>query len=292
MCILSCAEQNACDGSVLVQVLYTTDLSTVERMAAVPIAPRTYYKQGGPDPVQLAEMEAATAEPGAPMRCGGTLRAPSAADVMSLRILLDGSCLEVFTSTGEALGTRVYRGDESPVQEAPHVSTAQHSVQATFGPSSPTDAAMAAAAAEGVVGWEQLFSTSNSSTNIGVGLEGGQLELVSFGEGPAMLLSGSAWQMSSMWQKQQQQLQVDLTPALPVPAATAITAAAAEVLQGLMVAEAAAVAAAATAVPVILPVGELSLDVANMAAGASAAELLPLSPSGAGGVIPVQVEAA
>lgn len=35
-------------------------------------------------------------------------------DALHLRILLDHSCLEVFTGTGEVLSTRVYRGTPPP----------------------------------------------------------------------------------------------------------------------------------------------------------------------------------
>jgi hypothetical protein len=277
---------------LLWQVVHSTDLSALERVSALPLAPRAYHKQGGPDPVELAAQEAAAAEPGMPMRCGGALRqqAPegAASGVISLRILLDGSCLEVFTSTGEALGTRVYRGDDWAVQTH-HQSAAQAGAQDSLGFSSPTAAAMAAAAAAGAVGWEELFAVGSyavaNGSNAASTSSGGQLELVSFGPGPATLISGSAWQMSLMWQQQ-----VGEAPVLPVPAATAVTAAAA-VLQGLVAAEAAAAAAAAAVTPVVLPVGELSLDMAAVAAGSSAAELLPLSPSGTGGVLPVQVEA-
>lgn len=267
----------------------------------MPLAPRAQHKQPGPDPVQLAAAEAAAAEPDMPMRCGGVLRPnkSSTADdgVISLRVLLDGSCLEVFTSTGEALGTRVYRGDDGPAQQ-PHVGQPFETVEAALGVgSAAAAAAMASAAAAGAVGWEELFSGGAAVPLNSTGrLAGGHLELVSFGQGAAVLLSGSAYMMSSMWQ-QQQQRQAEVVPAftaapasvaLPVPAATAVTAAAAEVLQGLVVAEAAAVAAAAVVAPVMLPVNELSLDV-GVAAAATGEVLLPLSPSGAGGAAAVEV---
>lgn len=279
------------------QVVYSTDLAALERVATLPLARRAYHKQGGPDPVELAAQEAAAAEPGMPMRCGGALRSSgskgTAADVIALRILLDGSCLEVFTSTGEALGTRVYRGDEVAAQQMHPLSIAQHGAEAALGLGDPTAVAMAAAAAAGAVGWEELFAQGSSAVTNGTlaatALAGGELELVSFGAGPATLVSGSAWQMSSMWQ--QQQVNVAAVQVLPVPAATAVTAAAAEVLQGLMVAEAAAMTAAAAVAPVVLPVGELSLDMGAVIGGSSAAELLPLSPSAMGSVRPVQVEA-
>lgn len=173
---------------------------------------------------------------------------------------------------------------------------AQHGTAGIRNGADPTAAAMAAAAAAGAAGWEELFSSGGGGTPSAAALAGGHLELVAFGAGPATLLSGSAWQMSSMWLKQQQQ-QVGLAPSLPATAATAVTAAAAEVLQGLVVTEAAAVAAAAAAAaaapPVVLPVGQLALDVGEAAGGAGGvAELLPQSPSGAGGSLPVQVEAA
>jgi hypothetical protein len=283
---------SSCACRRLVQVVYTTDFGVLERMASLPFTPRPHYKLPGPDPVQLAAAEVAGAEPGVPLRCGGQLRAAqdAASGVVSLRILLDGSCLEVFTSTGEALTTRVYRGDEPSMHaRATHSSFLQDGAQAVLPRcSSPADAAMASAAAAGAVGWEQLFrgGSSSNGSSFGVGpaaLAGGQLELVSFGPGPATLLSGSAWQMTSIWQKQQQQQ------------AVAAAAAAAKVMQGLVVAEVAAVAAAATVAPVILPVGELSIDVGVAAAVANAdlagriAELLPGGPLSPSGASPVQV---
>lgn len=249
------------------QIIYSTDLDTLEPVAAMPLAPRAHYRQPGPDPVQLAAAEAAAAEPGMPMRCGGALRAAAApADVITLRVLLDGSCLEVFTSTGEALGTRVYRGNDVPA--SPHIRAPQQQFTgASSGLGSTAEAAMAAAAAAGAVGWEELFSGDGGAAASGPA--GGRLELVSFGPGPAQLLSGSMWQMSSMWLKEQLAESMPAGPAsvaLPLPAATAVTAAAAEVLQGLAEAAAVAAAAATTVSPVVLPVGDLSLDLGAVAA--------------------------
>lgn len=268
----------------------------LERTASLPLAPKPHYKLPGPDPAQLAAEEAAAAQPGVPLRCGGQLRplqgsASAPAAVLSLRVLLDGSCLEVFTSTGEALATRVYRGDEPPMQ-APHtLSSPQAGGEAARAGSAP--AAMEAAAAAGAATWEQLFSSGGvgstaNGTLSAAALAGGHLELVAFGPGPATLHSCSAWQMASMWQQQQpeQQQAVVVMPH--------VSAAAAEVLQGLVAAEVAAVAAAAA---VVLPVGELAVDVGAAAAVATGelaggvAELLPLSPSAASPV-PVQIEAA
>lgn len=277
----------------------STDLGVLERTASLPLKSRPHYKLPGPDPAQLAAEEAAAAQPGEPLRCGGHLRplqgasGSSASDVLSLRVLLDGSCLEVFTSTGEALATRVYRGDEPPMQ-TPHDSTPQAgSQEALVGFATVADAAVEAAAAAGAVGWEQLFSGGDAGSNgtaaaaaAAPALVGGHLELVCFGPGPATLHSCSAWQMASMWRQQQQQ-EVD------VVVAPHVTAAAAEVLQGLVAAEVAAVAAAAA---VVLPVGKLTVDVGAAAAVANGdlaggvAELLPLSP--AASPVPVQVEAA
>lgn len=84
---------------------------------------------------------------------------------LKLRLLLDGSCLELFTSSGEALATRVYRAP-------PSSSSAQPAAAAT------------GACAAGM-------------------LSGGQLELLAFGSGTAQLVVGNAWQVASMWQQQQ-----------------------------------------------------------------------------------------
>lgn len=189
--------------------------------------------------------EVASVAAGTPRRCGGQLRRHGAVrsysgavdvaavgeSVVSLRILVDGSCVEVFTCSGQALGTRVYRGDEAPVDAA-----------ATAG--------------------------NGSSSSSGVAYDG-QVQLVSFGPGPALLLDASAWAMSNMWAQQEQQEAVAVV--LPQPAATAVTAAAAEVLQGLVAAEAVAAAVA-------LPIGQLAVDVAFAAEEAlSPAVLSPAS---------------
>ncbi|GBF95699.1 arabinanase levansucrase invertase [Raphidocelis subcapitata] len=66
-------------------------------------------------PAAAAAAAATGAQQPAPRRCGGPLRwLPRGAASLRLRLLLDHSLLEVFTSTGEALSTRVYRGDAPP----------------------------------------------------------------------------------------------------------------------------------------------------------------------------------
>eukprot|EP00878_Enallax_costatus_P024669 GHUV01026346.1.p1 GENE.GHUV01026346.1~~GHUV01026346.1.p1 ORF type:complete len:212 (-),score=107.34 GHUV01026346.1:269-904(-) len=194
------------------------------------------------------QAEVAAVAAGTPRRCGGQLRAAGAVksysgavnlagageSVVSLRILIDGSCVEVFTCSGQALGTRVYRGDEAPLDAA--------------------------------------VSTPVSCN--GVGAYSGQIQLVSFGAGPALLLDASAYAMSNMWaQEQQQEAAVVALPQLAV----ATAAAAAEVLQGLVVAEAAATVAAAAAA--VLSPRQLPLQVATRRCSQ---DFGPLSPSASG----------
>jgi hypothetical protein len=309
------------------QVVNSTDLDALQRVSALPLPQRAHHRQPGPDPLQLAAAEAAAAGPGMPARCGGVVAGAQAAssggDILSLRVLLDGSAVEVFTGCGAALATRVYRGDEAPVPQPP-LSAAeaaqeqQHAgdaAQAGRGSSHLTAAAAAAdaGAAAAAAGWSELFASAGSSAATctaggGGGLAGGQLELVSFGPGPAQLLRAHAWRMRSMWQQQQQQqewqqqewqqaaLAADAAPALagdrpaspasaalPAPAAAAVSAAAGAVLHGLLAAEAAAAtaaAAAATVAPLVLPAAELPLDAAAVEGGmADAAAVAALSPS-------------
>eukprot|EP00878_Enallax_costatus_P009511 GHUV01009939.1.p1 GENE.GHUV01009939.1~~GHUV01009939.1.p1 ORF type:complete len:772 (+),score=256.40 GHUV01009939.1:334-2316(+) len=229
------------------QVISSTDLATLERFAAVPIARPVLKHLPAPaademEAARHAEMEAVAA--GTPLRCGGQLRVAGAVkpysgavnlaaagdSVVSLRVLIDGSCVEVFTCSGQALGTRVYRGDEAPLDAE------------VSGPVSCNGAA--------------AYS--------------GQIQLVSFGAGPALLLDASAYAMSSMWVQEQQQEAAVVV--LPQPAATAVTTAAAEVLQGLIVAEAAASAA-------MLPVTQLTVDVAMAQVAGPLSPIAVLSPS-------------
>lgn len=218
-------------AAVCLQVIHSTDLAVLESYATMPVEPPVYKKL----PAPAAEEEAISrAAAPAPMRCGGKLHSNSGSSgfdetALTLRILIDGSCIEVFTCSGQALGTRVYRGDEAPLDY-------KHS-------------AAAAAAAEAV-----NLSASYSSCK-------GEIELVSFGPGAAELVSASAWQMSSMWIQdaaQQQQAAEALEELAAMQAMPAAAIAAAQVLQGLVAAEAAA--AAAVAMPLVLPVGELSLE--------------------------------
>jgi hypothetical protein len=245
------------------QVIHSTDLATLEAVAAMPVPSPAFKQLPGPSPEEAAAEAAATAAAaaasGVPMRCGGRLlRGGSSSskqhDVsaeLKLRVLIDGSCVEVFAG-GQALGTRVYRGDEHPLD---HIqSTAELAAE------------MNALTEDSAAAHSMLSSSSSSGS--------GAIQLVCFGDGPAQLLSASVWQMNSMWlpdvvAQQQQQLK-ELMPA----AATA----AAQVLQGLVAAEAAAVATAAAAA-VVLPVGELSLSVP-----VGEAEVAALSPRDAAAV--------
>jgi len=85
-------------------------------------------------------------------RVGGRLERPpacaSGAPVLKLRLLLDGSSLEVFTGGGEVLSTRVYRGEpptllmeEDEKEQAPpssSSSSSSSSIGAVLGPATPT----------------------------------------------------------------------------------------------------------------------------------------------------------
>jgi hypothetical protein len=262
------------------QVIHSTDLATLEKVAAMPVPTPAFKQLPGPSPeeaaAEAAAAAAAAAASGVPMRCGGTLlRRCSTADPYSvtgsganssssngqkqqdvpaelkLRVLIDGSCVEVFAG-GQALGTRMYRGDEHPLD---HIQSAAELA-----------AEMAALTEDGAAAGS-MFSSRGSSCN-------GAIQLVCFGDGPAQLVSASVWQMSSMWlpdaAAQQQELE-ELVPA----AATA----AAQVLQGLVAAEAAAVAAAVAATPLVLPVAELSMSIPMPVGEAEAAALSPRDAS-------------
>lgn len=232
----------------------STDLAVLERFAASPIDPPVLKKLPAPEADEMEaarQAEVASVAAGTPRRCGGQLQQPGAVksysgaldlssvgeSVISLRIVVDGSCLEVFTCSGQALGTRVYRGDEAPLNA---VATAPN-------------------------------TTSSSSCSSETMAYDGQIQLVSFGPGPALLLDASAWSMNNMWAQKEQQEAVPVV--LPQPAMTPISAAAAEVLQGLAAAEAAAAAA------VSLPAGQLAVDVALAAEDAPSPALL--SPASA-----------
>jgi hypothetical protein len=71
---------------------------------------------------ELAGPGGAGAEPRAPppepRRVGGPLRLRPGSDILHLRILVDHSCVEVFTGTGEVLSTRIYRGAPPEGSEA------------------------------------------------------------------------------------------------------------------------------------------------------------------------------
>jgi hypothetical protein len=199
---------------------------------------------------------------------GGVAAAGDVPAELKLRVLIDGSCVEVFAA-GQALGTRVYRGDEHPLDYAAS-SAAAAELAARMEPCAQTAETAASASAMRESDGEANNSSSRSR---------GELQLVCYGDGPAQLLSASVWQMNSMWApdaaaaKQQQEL-LDLAPA----AATA----AAQVLQGMVAAEAAAVASAAATM--VLPVGELSMAVQMPGVEGEAAASAALSPRGAAAV--------
>jgi hypothetical protein len=200
--------------------------------------------------------------------------AAAAGDVpaeLKLRVLIDGSCVEVFAA-GQALGTRVYRGDQHPLDYV--ASTAELAIAAGVGSLAQTAESAAAGALVAEGGTVRSAGAGSSSSR-------GEIQLVCFGDGPAQLISASVWGMNSMWApdaaaaKQQQQQLEELAPA----AATA----ASQVLQGLVAAEAAAVASAAAAT-MVLPVGELSMAVQMPGVEGEAAAAAALSPRGAAAV--------
>ncbi|KAI3425312.1 hypothetical protein D9Q98_009077 [Chlorella vulgaris] len=77
--------------------------------------------------VGVAAVEEAAA-PAAARRLGGPLAAPAAdsSGQVQLRIVLDGSAVEVYTGTGEVLSTRVYRGT-APISDGSCSAAASHS---------------------------------------------------------------------------------------------------------------------------------------------------------------------
>lgn len=124
---------------------------------------------------------AATAAAALPRRCGGRLQQPApGARRLGLRVLIDHSLVEVFTSTGEVLSTRVYRGD----------SLAAPSTSAGAAATAPALSWAAAAAADVAV------ESSGGSHRAGSGA--GLIELLSF-RGGAAAARAQAWEMNSMW---------------------------------------------------------------------------------------------
>ncbi|WIA38806.1 hypothetical protein OEZ86_002088 [Tetradesmus obliquus] len=132
-----------CWATDTLQVIHTTDLATLEAVAAMPVPTPAFKRLPGPSPeeaaAEAAAAAAAAAASGVPLRCGGALLRGAPADEacngnsasskmqqreqqqqadvpaeVTLRVLIDGSCVEVFAG-GQALGTRVYRGDEHPL---------------------------------------------------------------------------------------------------------------------------------------------------------------------------------
>ncbi|PSC75140.1 Arabinanase levansucrase invertase [Micractinium conductrix] len=125
-----------------------------------------------------AEAAAANAAPRQHRRLvGGTLTAP-AADAegrVRLRVLLDGSALEVYTGSGEVLSTRVYRGTPPGSTGAASLAASLEAAAVEGAPAAAAEPAAAAAAASGC----------------GIGI-------IALG-GTALLESGAAWEMCSCW---------------------------------------------------------------------------------------------
>eukprot|EP00877_Chromochloris_zofingiensis_P008156 jgi/Chrzof1/3594/Cz13g01200.t1 len=105
------------------QVIHSVDLSEVELTAAVALAGKDSAAHLQPaDQEAATERDATAAGPLAggatagqllPHRAGGVLQLAPGQTELTLRVLIDNSCVEVFTSTGQVLGTRVYRGNPS-----------------------------------------------------------------------------------------------------------------------------------------------------------------------------------
>ncbi|KAL4419945.1 hypothetical protein ABPG75_007043 [Micractinium tetrahymenae] len=128
----------------------------------------------GVEAAVAAEAAAAAVAPRQHLRLvGGPLAAPAADNSgrVRLRVLVDGSALEVFTGSGEVLSTRVYRG--SPPTSA---GTAKAEAAAVEGPAAAAEP-VAAAAAEA---------------------SGCAIAVVALG-GAALLESAAAWEMCSCW---------------------------------------------------------------------------------------------
>ncbi len=164
-------------------MIHSTDLGIIARMACAPLERPPHQRLPAPDPAlaaaQAAAAAAAATAAGGAMRCGGVLHGgpPAACSDVRLRVLIDGSLVEAFCA-GQALATRVYRGDELlMLLRSGRGRAALTPSQSLLGPQTAADAAAAAAAAG----------------------EGGAVRLVAFGRGPAQLLTGSAWHMDDMW---------------------------------------------------------------------------------------------
>ncbi|KAF8059133.1 oligopeptide transporter [Scenedesmus sp. PABB004] len=92
------------------QVIHSTDLAALEAAAASPVARPRHRKLPVPGPEEAVAEAAAAASSGAPRRVGGVLRGRAAQGAsaggggLRLRVLIDGSSVEVFACSGEALG--------------------------------------------------------------------------------------------------------------------------------------------------------------------------------------------
>jgi hypothetical protein len=137
-----------------------------------------------------------------PKRCGGVLRAsgglcpslPPPQQRLSLRLLLDGSLVEVFTAEGEALASRVYR----------------HAVLPETVP--PEAVPQVPAAPQGTTPTPSTTGSTNSSNNAKVG----GFWVGSFG-GSAQLAACSMWHMESCWEEEGGDLLQQLPVAGSVP---------------------------------------------------------------------------
>eukprot|EP00877_Chromochloris_zofingiensis_P013104 jgi/Chrzof1/8047/UNPLg00092.t1 len=105
------------------QMIHSVDLSEVELTAAVALVGKDDAEHlHASDQTAATERDASAAGPLAggatagvllPHRAGGVLQLAPGQTKLTLRVLIDHSCVEVFTCTGQVLGTRVYRGNPS-----------------------------------------------------------------------------------------------------------------------------------------------------------------------------------
>ena len=155
----------------VLQVVHSVDWQQVEVAAAAPLPPRTHHLlaptetaaverdvAAAVDAVELdgsrssnsgdllekqqQEKEGEMGEQELPRRVGGEVRLLGglvvddghlSAQTLSLRLLVDGSLLEVFTDGGEALATRVYRNSSSSTTAAEPCSSSSGSTKLQVG---------------------------------------------------------------------------------------------------------------------------------------------------------------
>lgn len=109
---------------------------------------------------------------------------------LELRLLLDGSALEIFTGSGETLTSRVYRGAPAPTRARAAVSAAAAAAVAAAGGVLTQPATEAAVAAAAAAADDSVAGEDGADADI---------DVFAAGEGPVLLSRLDVWEMCSGW---------------------------------------------------------------------------------------------